>query len=584
MLKRLFALSDKGAADLKKGGIASAFSSLSLFVPMALCLMLLQEVCKPLLGETAGTLDIWLYTILALASVTVIFIANIIEYRCTYIAAYEESAARRITLAEKLRKLPLAYFGEHDLAEMTTSMMSDCNELERTFSGAIPKMIGSVISIIFIMIGLFAMDWRMALALFSVAPAALLLIVGSKKLQDRMGTRRMEARLSAADGIQEFLDNIADLKTCNQTDKYLKELERKLQDVVNASVKAELTSGTLLTSAQMLLRLGLPLVVLVGTTLLIGGDTDLFTYLLFLLAASRVYEPLSGVMMQLSEIFNANLQIKRIKEMENQPELSGADSCANSGCDITFDHVSFSYKGGETVLKNVSFTAKQGEVTALVGPSGSGKSTAIKLAARFWDAASGEIRLGNINIRTVDPETLLSNYSIVFQDVVLFGDTIMENIRIGRRSATDEEVIAASKAACCDEFISRFPQGYQTVIGENGSTLSGGERQRISIARALLKDAPVILLDEATASLDAENETSVQKAITRLTKGKTVLVVAHRMRTVAGADKVVVLEQGKVVQQGAPSELIEEDGLYRHLVELQQHSCAWTINKINPEG
>ena len=584
MLKRLFALSDKGAADLKKGGIASAFSSLSLFVPMALCLMLLQEVCKPLLGETAGTLDIWLYTILALASVTVIFIANFIEYRCTYIAAYEESAARRITLAEKLRKLPLAYFGEHDLAEMTTSMMSDCNELERTFSGAIPKMIGSVISIIFIMIGLFAMDWRMALALFSVAPAALLLIVGSKKLQDRMGTRRMEARLSAADGIQEFLDNIADLKTCNQTDKYLKELERKLQDVVNASAKAELTSGTLLTSAQMLLRLGLPLVVLVGTTLLIGGDTDLFTYLLFLLAASRVYEPLSGVMMQLSEIFNANLQIKRIKEMENQPELSGADSCANSGCDITFDHVSFSYKGGETVLKNVSFTAKQGEVTALVGPSGSGKSTAIKLAARFWDAASGEIRLGNINIRTVDPETLLSNYSIVFQDVVLFGDTIMENIRIGRRSATDEEVIAASKAACCHEFISRFPQGYQTVIGENGSTLSGGERQRISIARALLKDAPVILLDEATASLDAENETSVQKAITRLTKGKTVLVVAHRMRTVAGADKVVVLEQGKVVQQGAPSELIEEDGLYRHLVELQQHSCAWTINKINPEG
>lgn len=313
--------------------------------------------------------------------------------------------------------------------------------------------------------------------------------------------------------------------------------------MVNASVKVELTSGTLLTSAQMLLRLGLPLVILVGTTLLVGGGTDFFTYLLFLLAASRVYEPLSGVMMQLSEIFNANLQIKRMKEMESQPELSGTDRCANQGYDITFDHVSFSYKDGETVLKNVSFTAKQGEVTALVGPSGSGKSTAVKLAARFLDAKGGEIRLGGINIRTVEPETLLSNYSIVFQDVVLFSDTIMENIRIGRRNATDEEVIA----------------------------------------RALLKDAPVILLDEATASLDVENETSVQNAITRLTKGKTVLVIAHRMRTVAGADKVVVLEQGKVVQQGTPSELIEEDGLYRHLVELQQHSQTWTPGALPAE-
>ena len=458
-------------------------------------------------------------------------------------------------------------------------MMSDCNELERTFSGAIPKMIGSIISIILIMTGLFAMDWRMALALFCVAPVALLLIVGSKKLQDKMGARRMEARLTAADGIQEFLDNIADLKTCNQTEKYLTELDGKLQAVVNASVKVELTSGTLLTSAQMLLRLGLPLVILVGTTLLIGGSTDLFTYLLFLLAASRVYEPISGVMTQLSEIFNANLQIKRMKEMESQPELSGANNYVNKGCDITFDHVSFSYHDGESVLKNASFTAKQGEVTALVGPSGSGKSTAVKLAARFWVVTGGEIRFGGVNVKTVDPETLLSNYSIVFQDVVLFSDTIMENIRVGRRNATDDEVIAVAKAACCDEFISRFPEGYQTMIGENGSTLSGGERQRISIARALLKDAPVILLDEATASLDVENETSVQNAITQLTKGKTVLVIAHRMRTVAGADKVVVLEQGKVVQQGAPSDLIKEDGLYRHLVELQQHSQSWTLKK-----
>ena len=578
MLKRLFALSDKGAKDLKKGGLAATFSKGSLFIPMALFLMVLQEICKPLLGEEASTPNILLYVILSVLSIAIIFICNYIEYCCTYIAAYEESSLRRIKLAEKLRKLPLSYFGEHDLSEMTTSMMSDCNELERTFSGAIPKMIGSVFSIILIMIGLFVVDWRMSLALFCVFPVALLLILGSKKLQERMGTKRMNSRLAAADGIQEFLDNIADIKTCNQTEKYLGGLEKKLQDVLRDSVKVELTSGTLLTSAQMLLRVGFPLVVLTGAVLLVNDRTDLFTYMLFLLAASRVYEPLSGVMSQLTEIFNANLQIKRMKELENQPELSGSENCANKNYDISFNHVSFSYKDGENVLNDVSFTAKQGEVTAFVGPSGSGKSTAAKLAARFWDVNGGNILLGGVDIKTVDPEVLLKNFSIVFQDVVLFSDTIMENIRLGRRDATDEEVIAVAKAACCDEFVSRFPKGYDTVIGENGSTLSGGERQRISIARALLKDAPIILLDEATASLDVENETSVQNAITRLTKNKTVLVIAHRMRTVAGADKVIVLDKGKIVEEGTPQELAAKGGLYSHMVQLQNESFEWSLN------
>lgn len=578
MLKRLFALSDKGVSDLKKGAAAAACSNLSLILPMCLLFMLLREFLNPLFGTTASSPNIWLYTGLSILCFAIIVLANFVEYRSTYIAAYEESATRRINLAEKLRKLPLAYFGEHDLAELTTSMMKDCNELERTFSGAIPKLFGSVICILLFLLGLFVIDWRMALALFSVFPVGLVLIIGGKKLQDKMGTRRLNTRLSAADGIQEYLDTIADIKACNQTESYLLELDQKLDSVVQSSLKVELAAGTLLTSAQMLLRFGLPLVVLVGGTLLVNGQTDLFTYLIFLLASSRIYDPLSGLMSQLTEIFNAKLQIDRMKEMEGQPELTGKESCNNQGYDICFDHVSFAYQDGESVLNDVSFTARQGEVTALVGPSGSGKSTAARLAVRFWDAGKGRVTLGGVDIHEIDPEILLQNYSIVFQDVVLFNDTIMENIRIGRRGASDEEVIAAAKAACCDEFVSRFPNGYQTLIGENGSTLSGGERQRLSIARALLKDAPVILLDEATASLDVENETLVQNAITQMTRGKTVLVIAHRMRTIAGADHVVVLDKGMVVQQGTPEELLAQGGLYRRLTELQKASADWSLS------
>ena len=577
MLSQLFALSKKGAGDLKKGILSSACANLSLMLFMGLLMMIVSELVQPYMGGQRSIPNIWVYTALSVLLLGVILLANVWEYRSTYIASYEESATRRITLAEKLRRLPLSFFGEHDLAELTTSMMNDCTELERTFSGAIPKLFGSVASILVFMAGLFVLDWRMALTLFSVFPASLLLMAGSKHLQDQAGTKRLDAKLKAADGIQEYLEAIQDIKACNQTDKYLSELNQKLDNVAKASIRMEMTSGSLLVSAQMILRMGFALVVLIGASLFTSGAIDLLTYLLFLVAASRIYEPLGGVMMQLGEIFNSQLQIKRMKGIQNHAEQEGKKHCPNQGFDICFDRVSFSYSNREQVLKDVSFTARQGEVTALVGPSGSGKSTVAKLSARFWDTTGGRITLGGADISKVDPEILLKNYSIVFQDVVLFNDTVLENIRLGRRDATDEEVYRAAKTAMCDDFIREMPQGYQTIIGENGSTLSGGERQRISIARALLKDAPVILLDEATASLDAENETQVQMAITRLIQGKTVLIIAHRMRTVTAADKIVVLDDGQVVQQGTSDALMAQDGLYRRLVSLQRESVNWSL-------
>ena len=578
MLKSIFALSDKGVHDLKKGILAAACTNLSLILPMALLFMLLGDFIDPFIGNNFSSPNLFFYTILSVLCIIIIFAVNFIEYRCTYISSYEESAVRRVGVAEKLRKLPLSFFGEHDLTELTTTMMNDCNELERTFSGAVPKLFGSILCIIIFLAALFVLDWRMALALFCVFPLAMTLILGSKKIQQKFGTKRLNSKLSAADGIQEYLETICDIKACNQTDLFLDELDSKLDNVVKQNIKIEILAGTLLTSAQMLLRLGLPLVVLVGANLLVTGNTNLFTYLIFLLASTRVYEPLSGVLAQLTEIFGAELKIKNVKKMNAQPELNGKIICNNHGYDITFEHVSFSYHDNEPVLDNISFTARQGQVTALVGPSGSGKSTAARLAARFWDANSGRILLGGVDISAIDPEILLKNYSIVFQDVVLFNDTIMENIRIGKLDASDHEVIEAAKAACCDEFISRLPDSYHTLIGENGSTLSGGERQRISIARALLKNAPIILLDEATASLDVENETLIQSAINTVTKGKTVLVIAHRMRTVAGSGHVIVLNKGKIVEDGTPSKLMEQNGLYHHLTELQKTSEKWSLS------
>ncbi|MGX8709683.1 MAG: ABC transporter ATP-binding protein [bacterium] len=577
MFRKIFALSEQGAKDLKKGIAASAVADISLMLPVGLLILTLQELLKPLFGGSSDTGKVWKYTAIAVGLLVVIFILHYIQYCNTYVSAYEESANRRVTLAEKLRMLPLSFFGQRDLSALTITLMGDCTELEHTFSHAVPQLFGSVISIALVGIGLFVMDWRMALATLIVLPAALIVTVGSKRIQDKWGTKKVDIKLAAADGVQECLETVRDIRACGREEEYLSALDSKLDRVISASIRSELITGVFVSSSQLILRLGFAIVILVGANLLSQGRTDFLTYLIFLMTVSRLYDPLSVCLMHLAEIFNAQIQIRRMKELENHPVQAGSSRYNPDGYDIVFDHVGFSYNDGETVLDDVSFTAKQGEVTALIGPSGGGKSTAAKLAARFWDADRGKITVGGVDVTGVEPETLLKSFAIVFQDVVLFNDTILNNIRLGRKGATDQEVYAAAKAANCDEFIRRFPDGYHTVIGENGSTLSGGERQRISIARALLKDAPVILLDEATASLDVENETQIQTAISRLVKDKTVLIIAHRMRTVAGADHLVALDNGVVAEQGKPEELMKRGKLYPRMVQLQRQSAEWTL-------
>lgn len=578
MLRNLFALTEQGAKDMKKGIIASIFSSLSLMFPMGLLLMLVMQLLQPLLGIEADGPSLKLYSVLCIGLLIIIFLTHYVQYRCTYIAAYAESAQRRIGLAEKLRTLPLSFFGKRDLSDLTTTMMSDCSDLERVFAYTIPQIFGTAISCLIVCLCLFFIDWRMALAILSPFILAIIVLIGSKRLQNRMDLKKMQSKLDAADSIQEFLESIRDLQANNQEEEYLAGLDQKLEKIVHTSIRYEMTSGLMITSAQMILRFGFPVTVLVGTLLLSQGHLSLFLFLMFLVTASRIYDPLSGVMMQLSEIFNAMLQLQRMKAIEKEPEQTGTTQYSTKGYDISFSHVGFSYQDGEDVLTDVTFTAKQGEVTALVGPSGGGKSTTAKLAARFWDIQKGSITIGGTDISKIDPETLLKDYAIVFQDVVLFNDTIMGNIRLGRKDATNEEILAAARAAQCDEFVQQLPEGYQTVVGENGSTLSGGERQRISIARALLKNAPVVLLDEATASLDVENEISLQTALSALLKEKTVLIIAHRMRTVMGADHVVVLADGHVAEEGTPKQLLDQGRIFRHMVELQQESSNWKIS------
>ncbi|QDR81574.1 ABC transporter ATP-binding protein [Sporomusa termitida] len=576
-LQSKFALSEKGARNLCKGSLYSALVNLSMMLPAGLFILLLAELMPPLTGLYAPAPQPVTYALLTAVTFLVLYLCHFLQYSSVFLATYEESAARRIALAEKLRQLPLSFFGQRDLADLTNTLMGDCTTLEHAFSHAMPQLLGAILSTLLITAGLLYADWRLGLAVVWVIPAALLLIVGSKYIQNKAELAHYQAKRICADGIQECLETIQDIKACSMKERYLADLDRKLDTAEQAQIRSELITGTLVTSAQAVLRLGLASVVLVGGALLTAGKTDLLTYLIFLIAASRLYDPLSGTLANIAEIFMVEIPLKRMQAMKAQPVQSGEKQCTLPGCDIAFTRVAFSYHTGEPVLKDVSFVARQGEVTALIGPSGGGKSTAAKLAARFWDATAGKITLGGRDITTIDPETLLQNYAIVFQDVVLFNDTVLENIRLGRMSATDEEVKAAARLAMCDEFTARLPRGYHTVIGENGSLLSGGERQRVAIARAILKNAPVILLDEATASLDVENETKIQAALTELIKDKTVLVIAHRLRTVANADKIVVLADGYVAQQGKPDELLQQAGLYRHMVELQQQSLDWTL-------
>lgn len=575
--RRKFALSEQGARDLIKAIIACTLTDISLMFPVGVLYMLLKDFVSPLIGGEAIEISIWAYVRASLLILIILFVLEYNQYNRTFLASYQESANKRISLAEKLRKIPLSFFGKRDLSDLTTTIMADCAGLETAFSHYIPEFIAAVISVSLISIGLFITDWRMALALLWVVPIAFIITAGGKAHQDKINLMNKQSQLDRADGIQECIETAREIKANNQTEKYLSELDEKLKASEKISIKAELHIAMFVVSAQMLLRVGVATVVLVGSMLLIEGKTDFLTFLLFMIAASRVFDPLAAALINLAAMFNALLQIDRMKKIEEQPIQTGTENATYNGYDICFDHVGFAYNDGETVLSDVSFTAKQGEITALVGPSGGGKSTAAKLSARFWDVTKGKITLGGTDISGVEPETFLRNFSIVFQDVVLFNNTVMENIRLGKRNATDEEVLAAAKAAQCDEFVKQMPQGYQTVIGENGSTLSGGERQRISIARALLKDAPVILLDEATASLDVENESYIQAALANLVKYKTVLVIAHRMRTIAGADKIVVLDNGTVAEEGNHEELLAKKGLYNRLWSIQYQASEWAL-------
>ena len=569
-LQHVFALSEKGARDFVKAVVWCFLCNVGLMLPVGVVMATLQYLLETL--ETGGdpAVKVLVYTAGAAAVLALLFLLHWFQYASLYLATYQESAARRIALAETLRKLPLSFFGTRDLSDLTSTMIADCSSLDQMFSHYIPQLFASILSTVFIGVCMFCFDWRMALAVLWVLPAAVLLTAGSKKLQDAFGTRNILTKREVADAIQEDIEAIRDIQSCNRQEACLQELDRRLEAAEQSSIRSELITGVFVCSAQAFLRIGLATTVLVGAELLTGGELSFLYFLGFLFAAARLYDPLGLVLQNIAATFSAKLKIERMRAIQEQPVQTGVETCEPENFDIVFDHVKFAYRDGESVLEDVSFTARQGQVTALVGPSGGGKSTACKLAARFWDIQGGKITLGGIDISTVDPETLLKHYSFVFQDVVLFRDTILENIRLGRRGATDEEVYAAARAARCDEFVRELPDGYQTVVGENGSTLSGGERQRISIARALLKDAPVILLDEATASLDVENETAVQEAISRLVKDKTVLIIAHRMRTVAGADHVVVLADGGVAQEGAPAELLAQNGLYRQMAERQQ--------------
>lgn len=519
---------------------------------------LLYFLVSDMLGGGVQGGRITFYVVGCVICFALIFLTTWFQYNNTYFTTYEESGKRRLSLAERLRKLPLSFFGKRDLADLTSTIMSDCEVIEKSTSHFIPGLFGSLISTILIAAGLFVFDWRMALAALWVIPVSVLIVLLSYKVQDKVLVKSMAAKMSCADGIQEYIETVRDLKANNAEANYLSGLKNKIKGVEKSNIKAELTTAVFVTGAGMVLKLGIATVALVGSALLVNGTLGVLTFFMFLLVASRLYDPMQAALQNLAAIIAMRTNVARMNEILEYPVQTGNDTLTNNGYDVVFDHVGFAYPGGEVVLKDVSFTAKQGEVTALVGPSGGGQTTVSRLAARFWDNQKGKITVGGMNVAEIEPEKLMSLYSIVFQDVTLFDNTIMENIRLGKKGATDEEVMAAARLANVDEFAEKLPEKWNTNIGENGCELSGGERQRISIARAFLKDAPIILLDEATASLDVENETMIQTALSRLIKDKTVLIIAHRMRTVAGADKIVVLADGVVAEQGTPDELYKK--------------------------
>lgn len=564
--------------DFMRGAGFCALANLMLMLPIVVLYFVASDFIG-CLGDPAACLPSMApYVVGIVAALAVMFVTQMWEYRATYTVVYEESARKRIAIAERLRLLPLSFFGKRDLADLTSVIMKDCSDQERLFSHTMPQIFGMGASTLVFAAMMFAFDWRLAASALWPIPVALAALLLTARVQKSHTAKKNAASLSFVDGLQEYLECHREIRSLNKVGAFQSDLGRRIDRFEREKIDAELAMGVAVCSAQGFLRLGIASVIVVGTMLLVTGRVDFLVFFVYLLAVTRVYDPINVILQAVAELMDMSLSLKRMRAIENEPIQTGSTSFEPQGYDVAFDDVGFAYADGEDVLDGVSFTAREGQVTALVGASGSGKSTAVKLASRFWDVSSGAVFVGGIDVSTVDPETLLSSFSEVFQDVVLFDGTVRENIRLGKKNATDEEVLAAAKVARCDEFVERLPNGYDTLIGENGGRLSGGERQRISIARALLKNAPIVLLDEATASLDVENETQVQAALSELLQGKTVLVIAHRMRTVDNADKIVVLEGGRVVEQGSPAELREKpDGRYRRMLELQRESDAWAL-------
>lgn len=577
MIKKLqhkFALSERGAKDLIQGIIACAVQNISFMFPVGLLYFFVND----LLNGGIKPEKIWFYIVGCIIALALIFAVTYWQYNSTFLATYVETGTRRITLAEKLRKIPLSFFDKKDLADLTSTIMADSTYLETAFSHFIPPFIGAMISTAVIAISLFFFDWRMAIASLWVLPVAFTIIGLSSKVQKSLSRKSMDAKMACADGIQECIETIQDLKANNAEQSYMAGLDTKIENVEKRTIINEFGTSVFVVSAGLVLKLGIATTALIGSILFVNGQLDILTFFMFLLVVSRLYDPMQSAIQNLAAIISTNTNVARMNEILDHDVQTGNTKLTNKGYDVEFKNVEFSYNNNENVLKDVSFTAKQGEVTALIGPSGGGKTTVSRLAARFWDINHGKITVGGMDISKIEPETLLSLYSIVFQDVILFNNTIMENIRLGKKGATDEEVLLAAKLANCDEFVSKLPDGYNTDIGENGCQLSGGERQRISIARAFLKDSPIILLDEATASLDVENETLIQTALSKLIKNKTVIVIAHRMRTVAGADKIVVLSDGVVAEEGTAESLKKLNGIFVHMMNLQSESSNWKLN------
>ena len=580
--KKKYALSDQGMKIVVLGTLWTTLTNLIIMAGTASLLLVMSAFVEHL---TAGAPlpKVMPYLAGLLVFVLILFGTSWFQYSYSYGAVFSQTGTQRIDLAERLRKLPLSFFGRRDLADLTDTILGDVATMEHAYAHALSQLYGAVVSSVLVFLALLPINWALDLAAFWSVPVAFAIIFATRRFVEAASQRTRQAQIRVSDGIQEALDCVREIHATNQEGRYLERLFSTIDDTEATTVRTEMTNGLIMNSAMVVLRLGVATTFLVAAGLIIQGRIDFMVMFLFLLMVSRIYSPFDQALMLVSELFQSQGSARRIRSITEEPVAEGSMEFHPVGHDIVFNHVAFSYPGlagkaaGEPVLEDVGFTAKAGEITALVGSSGSGKSTCARLAARFWDAASGSITVGGVDVSKVDPEVLLRDYAVVFQDVMLFDDTVMGNIRMGRCGASDEEVLAAARAANCDQFVSRLPQGYETMIGENGSRLSGGERQRISIARAILKDAPIVLLDEATASLDVENETQVQEALSQLLVGKTVMVIAHRMRTVEQADKIVVLDHGRVVEQGSPQELMAADGEFARMVRLQGESADWSL-------